>query len=222
MQKQRSWRVILLGIIYLGVSIAGFALNVQKQDMQAVGMGVVALLTPWILPLLMRLCRLKMTEEMWIIDLLFTFFASLIGSCFGGYGVPFFDKVLHFISGILVTNVAVMLFQWIVHAAEWQDARTWRIFLLFITFANLATAVLWEFYEYFMLVVFNNDAIHHYDRGVHDTMTDMLCAFCAGLIVTALFVREWKSGKKNIFSRLTQHFYEVNHEERADDAPKKE
>ena len=90
MQKQKSWRVILLWIIYLAVSAVGFVMNVQRQDMQAVGMGVVALITPWIVPVVMRLCRLKMTEEIWIIDLLFTFFASLIGSCFGGYGVPFF------------------------------------------------------------------------------------------------------------------------------------
>ena len=113
MQKQKSWRVILLWIIYLAVSAVGFVMNVQRQDMQAVGMGVVALITPWIVPVVMRLCRLKMTEEIWIIDLLFTFFASLIGSCFGGYGVPFFDKVLHFISGILLTNVGVLLFQWV-------------------------------------------------------------------------------------------------------------
>lgn len=106
----------------------------------------------------------------------------------------------------------MLLFQWVMHASKWEDAKTWRIFLLFITFANLAAAALWEFYEYFMLVVFNNDAIHHFDSGVHDTMTDMLCAFIAGLIVTALFAREWKSGKKSVFSRLTQHFYEVNHE----------
>ena len=212
MQKQKSWRVILLWIIYLAVSAVGFVMNVQRQDMQAVGMGVVALITPWIVPVVMRLCRLKMTEEIWIIDLLFTFFASLMGSCFGGYGEPFFDKVLHFISGILLTNVGVLLFQWVMHASKWEDAKTWRIFLLFITFANLAAAALWEFYEYFMLVVFNNDAIHHFDSGVHDTMTDMLCAFIAGLIVTALFAREWKSGKKSVFSRLTQHFYEVNHE----------
>ena len=87
-------------------------------------MGVVALITPWIVPVVMRLCRLKMTEEIWIIDLLFTFFASLIGSCFGGYGVPFFDKVLHFISGILLTNVGVLLFQWVMHASKWEDAKT--------------------------------------------------------------------------------------------------
>ena len=118
MQKQKSWRVILLWIIYLAVSAVGFVMNVQRQDMQAVGMGVVALITPWIVPVVMRLCRLKMTEEIWIIDLLFTFFASLIGSCFGGYGVPFFDKVLHFISGILLTNVGVLLFQWVMGRCE--------------------------------------------------------------------------------------------------------
>ena len=36
--------MILLWLLYLAVSAVGFVMNVQRQDMQAVGMGVVALI----------------------------------------------------------------------------------------------------------------------------------------------------------------------------------
>ena len=48
----------------------------------------------------------------------------------------------------------------------------------------MAIALCWEFFEYAMLIFFNNDAINHYTQGVHDSMTDMLCATIAGLLLT--------------------------------------
>ena len=67
-----------------------------------------------------------------------------------------------------------------------------------------------EFYEYFMLVVFQNDCIHHYDSGVHDSITDMLCAFVSGLYVTGQFHRWMKSGKEGFFVRLCNRFCQAN------------
>ena len=85
MKEQRLGRsVIVLIVFYLIACGVGFIINFQKGDLQAVGMGVVALLTPWIVPLLFHLLGLRMTQEVWVLDLVFVFFASLIGSCFGG------------------------------------------------------------------------------------------------------------------------------------------
>lgn len=61
-----------------------------------------------------------------------------------------------------------------------------------------------------MLVAFQNDCIHHYDSGVHDSMTDMLCAFCAGLFVIGQLVRWLKNGKKGFFVNLCERFYLEN------------
>ena len=74
----------------------------------------------------------------------------------------------------------------------------------------MAIALLWEFYEYSMLIFFNNDCINHYTTGVHDSITDMLCAFTAGLIITTLVVRYYKTGKKDFFISLYEKFYDMN------------
>ena len=72
MKEQRLGRsVIVLIVFYLIACGVGFIINFQKGDLQAVGMGVVALLTPWIVPLLFHLLGLRMTQEVWVLDLVF-------------------------------------------------------------------------------------------------------------------------------------------------------
>lgn len=211
MKEQRLGRsVIVLIVFYLIACGVGFIINFQKGDLQAVGMGVVALLTPWIVPLLFHLLGLRMTQEVWVLDLVFVFFASLIGSCFGGYGVPMFDKVLHFCSGLLITTAGALIYQMLAGIQSGRSTNERWLFILFLIFMNLGIAVLWEFYEYFMLVVFQNDCIHHYDSGVHDSITDMLCAFISGLYVTGQFHRWMKSGKEGFFVRLCNRFCQAN------------
>lgn len=208
--KRLGRPVIVLMVIYLIVTCAGLVINFQKGDMSAVGMGFVAFVTPWIVPFLFRLLHLHMTQEVWILDLVFVFFASVIGSCFGGYGVPLFDKALHFCSGFLVTTAGALIYQMLAGEQSKSSGNARLLFVLFLLFMDLGIAVLWEFFEYFMLVVFQNDCIHHYDSGVHDSMTDMLCAFASGLYVIWQFYRWMRVGREGFFVRLCRRFAQAN------------
>ncbi len=196
-QNNKLRQILYLAIvIYVGTAIYAFVYNYRMNDMRGIGMGVVALLTPWLIPILF--------------NIIFIYFASLIGSCLGGYGLPFFDKALHFSSGIFATILAMMLYSWIKHTKKAETQADKAIFFIFINAVNMAIALLWEFYEYSMLIFFNNDCINHYSTGVHYSITDMLCAFTAGLIITALVVRYYKTGKKEFFISLYEKFYDMN------------
>ena len=197
-------------VIYVGTAIYAFVYNYRMNDMRGIGMGVVALLTPWLIPALFKIVKLKASDEIYILNIIFIYFASLIGSCLGGYGLPFFDKALHFSSGIFATILAMMLYSWIKHTKKAETQADKAIFFIFINAVNMAIALLWEFYEYSMLIFFNNDCINHYTTGVHDSITDMLCAFTAGLIITTLVVRYYKTGKKDFFISLYEKFYDMN------------
>lgn len=196
--------------IYVITSIIGFVYNFQIKNMTGVGMGLVALITPLILPLALKILKLKATNEIHILNVVFVYFASLIGSCLGGYIVPYFDKVVHFFSGILFSVMAVMLYSWIKQEEKIKDQKDIYVLYLFINNTNLAVAALWEFYEYFMLIFFNNDCINHYTTGVHDSITDMLCAFVGGLFIIYLVYRYYTKGKQNFFIELHQNFYRLN------------
>lgn len=204
----------ILILVYIATLMYGFYRNFQLQDMNAIGMGVVAIFTPLIVPVICKLCKFKPVYEIYIINVVFVYFASLIGSSFHGYSVLGFDKVLHFSSGLLLTTASILVFMLIKHVCHIENKEDYHLFLVFINAMNLAIASVWEFYEYFMLIFFDNDAINHYTQGVHDTMTDMLCAFVGGIIITALVIRYYQSGKGNFITNLCEKFYTLNIEPR--------
>lgn len=217
MSKQdQVLKKVLTGLIFIYiVTLAyGFYKNIQLGDMNAVGMGVVACLTPWIVPVIFKLFKFKPVYEIYIINIIFVYFASLIGSSFHGYSVLGFDKVLHFSSGLLLTTASILLFMMIKHVCHIEQKEDYHLFLVFINMSNVAIAAFWEFYEYFMLIFFDNDCINHYTQGVHDSITDMLCAFVGGIIITYLVMRSYQRNQPNFITNLCEKFYSLNIEPR--------
>ena len=218
MDKQNEvLKKVLYGfiLIYVVTTLYGFYINYQAQDMNALAMGAVACITPLIVPLLFTLCKFKPVYEIYIINIVFVYFASLIGSSFHGYSILGFDKALHFSSGLMFTIVAMMLFMIVKKVKHITNKEDYTLFLIFINAVNLAIAVLWEFYEYAMLIFFNNDCINHYTQGVHDSMTDMLCAFVGGILITVLVMRGYKKKKQTFILNLCEKFYGSNIEPRS-------
>lgn len=196
--------------VYLITLIYGFYCNFQKQDYNALGMLAVACITPLIIPAVFKILHFQPVYEIYICNIVFVYFASLIGSGFHGYSLPGFDKVLHFSSGLLLSIVSILIFMMIKKVSHITNQADYHLFLLFINTANLAIAACWEFYEYAMLIFFNNDCINHYTQGVHDTITDMLCAFVGGLIITALVAHAYRHQKSNFITDLCEKFYNLN------------
>ena len=209
-EKRLKSILYILVLIYVITLVIGFYLNYHKQDTNALGMVFVACLTPLIVPLLFRFLHLRPVYEIYICNILFVYFASLIGSGFHGYSQPYFDKVVHFLSGLILTIVYMLIFMMIKKVSRIRDRSDYHLFLIFMNTANLAIAVCWEFYEYAMLIFFNNDCINHYTQGVHDSITDMLCAFIGGLIITAFTAYAYHHNKNNFITNLCEKFYRLN------------
>lgn len=209
-EKRLKSILYILVLIYVITLVIGFYLNYQNHDTNALGMVFAACLTPLIVPLLFRFLHLKPVYEIYICNILFVYFASLIGSGFHGYSQPYFDKVVHFFSGLIFTIVSMLIFMMIKKVSRIKDRNDYHLFLIFMNTANLAIAVCWEFYEYAMLIFFNNDCINHYTQGVHDSITDMLCAFVGGLIITALTAYAYQHNKNNFITNLCEKFYRLN------------
>ncbi len=196
--------------IYIVTLISAFFFFLKTINLQGIMMCLSACLTPFLFPLFMHLCHLKMTIEMKMINIVFIYFSSLIGSCLGGYGWPCFDKMIHFISGIIISVVAAMFFHFIKKEKYIHHQADCYIYYIFIMAVNLSIAVLWEFYEYAMLIFFQNDCIHHYTTGVHDSITDMLCAFVGGGIVLYQVIRYVHKQNRYVIIKLMHQFYNQN------------
>lgn len=211
-KAEQRLRYVLYSLIavYITTVLIGFYLNYQAHDTNALGMVFVACITPLIVPLVFKLLHLTPVYEIYICNILFVYFASLIGSGFHGYSQPGFDKVVHFFSGLLFTIVSMLIFMMIKKVSRISNREDYHLFLLFMNTANLAIAVCWEFYEYAMLIFFNNDCINHYTQGVHDSITDMLCAFVGGLLITAFTIHAYRHHKNNFITNLCEKFYRLN------------
>lgn len=210
-QDARLKKILQVCVVIYVLTLA-YALyhNFMVKDYTALGMAFVAMLTPLIVPVGFKLFHFKPVYEIYIISTVFVYFASLLGSSFHWYSYTGFDKVLHFCSGIFLLTLAVILYFYIKKDNKIRTPEDKAIFIIFINAVNMAIAAIWEFYEYSMLIFFNNDCINHYTQGVHDSITDMMCATLAGILLTLLIVRYLNNGKGNFFTNVYEKFYERN------------
>lgn len=112
--------------------------------------------------------------------LTYIYFTQVLGTTCSFYQYPYYDKAMHFISGMIFVIIGYYILKRIIHH---------RIIYFLINCIEMSVACLWEFYEYSLLIFLNNDALHHYSTGVHDTMQDMLFSFIGGLIITYIIYK---------------------------------
>lgn len=190
-------------IIYIVTLIYAFYVNWQGKYFE---MTFVACVTPFIVPVFMKLIKVRVPLEFHIVNIIFVYFASLWGSCLGGYQLPYYDKFTHFASGVVICEMIYLLYK---HYLR-HDYRKSLMFI-FLNAVNASVALFWEFYEYALLVFFQYDAIKHFSTGVHDTITDMLVAVIGGLILSIYLIHYDQSEKNHFFVSLERKIHKMNH-----------
>lgn len=154
-------------------------------------MVIVSAILPFLVPLLFKIFKINMLKEIQIINIIFIYFASLIGSSLGGYNLPVYDKIIHFISGIIVACIGYIVY-------KYYNKEENVLMIIFINAFNMLVAFLWEVYEY-ILLFFGYDAIRHYSSGVHDMIGDMIVCFIGGVLISLYIIKF-----KNHFLRRIQ------------------
>ncbi|MEE0778594.1 MAG: DUF2238 domain-containing protein [Massilimicrobiota sp.] len=190
-------------IIYIMTLIYAFYVNWQGKYF---GMTFVACVTPFIVPVFMKLIKVRVPLEFHIVNIIFVYFASLWGSCLGGYQLPYYDKFTHFASGVVICEMIFLL-----HKHYLRHDHRKSLMFIFLNAVNASVALLWEFYEYALLVFFQYDAIKHFSTGVHDTITDMLVAVIGGLILSIYLIHYDQSEKNHFFVSLERKIHKMNH-----------
>lgn len=196
-------RKILFGccLIYLVTLIYALIINFGNQYFL---MTLVSIVTPLIIPMIFKLLKIRCNDEIYILNIIFVYFASLIGSCLGGYSTAYFDKFVHCASGVVILEIGYLVYKYYIKENS-------KIFMLiFLNAFNMLIAFLWELYEYLLLILFNYDAIRHYTSGVHDTMTDMIVCFIGGLLLSIYLIKYDQSDKKHFFVSLQRDLFQIN------------
>lgn len=170
---------------------------------------LVAGLSCWIIPILFKCLKINLTFIIYLFNFLFIFIANIIGSIWNGYAIAYFDKGLHFSSGLLISEFAFMIYVFLMKKVEFQKHEQ-ILCLLFVNAINMMVGVYWEFLEFFCLIFLKHDAIHHYSSGVFDTMQDLIVAFIGGLIVSIYILLYFKKKRQSCWIREMKKFYKLN------------
>lgn len=148
--------------------------------------------------LLRKIFKIRITDAMELIYVIFMILAQFLGSVVNLYNNDttwWYDLFTHFLSGVLTTILALVIMNWL---GVYKDKNKWFNFLFMISF-TLMIASLWEFLEFGTDNLLGMNVQHSLETGVRDTMEDMLVAFLGSIIVSVTYLLE---GKKGIIKKI--------------------
>lgn len=142
------------------------------------------MLAPYILK---KIFGVKINLQVETIYLIFVFFAHFLGSIVDLYHyINGYDKVMHFLSGMLSALVGFVL---LIKMGEFKRKKPF-FSIVFILAISLSIGAFWEFYEFTADNLFGKDAQNVFTTGVDDTMWDMIMAFFGASIVAGQYYYE--------------------------------
>jgi uncharacterized membrane protein YjdF len=158
-----------------------------------------SLLVVVFMPNILRKIGLQVTPMMELLYLIFVFFAQIFGSIFDFYQLfYFYDKLVHFISGILTSFIGI----YIVVKFKKNVHKNITFNCIMIIFTVMAIAGFWEFFEFISTSVFGGDPQKVITTGVGDTMGDMLSALFGSLFMSLIYIYEEINNKKIIMTKF--------------------
>ncbi len=162
-------------------------------------LGDISMILVFLIPKILRkLFKLRITDAMELVYVIFMILAQFLGSIVNLYNNDttwWYDLFTHFLSGVLTTILALVIMNWL---GVYKDKNKWFNFIFMISF-TLMIASLWEFLEFGTDNFLGMNVQHSLETGVRDTMEDMLVAFLGSIIVSVTYLLE---GKKGFIKRL--------------------
>ena len=218
MERMRRVRNGTLIFYYVFTVCAAVLCLLREATVYNALLVLAAFLLPVVPHVLYRLCHLR---PVYLLEIVFDWFvlaAVSFASLFGGYElIPYWDKILHFLSGFLfaVLGTAVYFSQKPGHALDSADAFNAALYTWMFA---MMSAVLWEIWEY--LVSFSGaDPQQVALTGVGDTMGDIIVCTVGGLITAVScwkYVRHAGENRhKGLMMRLFEAYYRENIQNRS-------
>jgi hypothetical protein len=133
-----------------------------------------------------------------VLEILITFALILHvgGGLLGGYSIPQYDSLTHFVSSFLVAFIAFVIIY--ILDEYWDGLMMDKYAMAFVVvIATIAMGVVWEFNEWITDIVFGT-----YEQwGYNDTVKDLFIDALAGILMAVVGVAMIKRGR---FDELTE------------------
>lgn len=153
---------------------------------------VIVLLLPKLIRFLFK-CKIKPSIE--FIYVIFIIIAQLFGCIIHMYSeIYWYDSFAHFISGSLTAFLAIF----ILDKLKKYDRKDVLFNIIFIFGITLMVASLWEIFEFSSDKILGGDTQKVLTTGVNDTMKDIICALCGGIIFTVYYLYDILNDKRHL------------------------
>ena len=141
--------------------------------------------------IIQKLFKIRINEVINLIYIIFIFMAHFLGVICELYNyIYWFDKFVHFLSGIVTAFVAIYLL------VKCKKDKNIFFDILVIISLTLAVAAFWEIFEYLSSFYFHMDPQKVLLTGVNDTMGDIIVAFLGSVLVSISYYFENKYNYK--------------------------
>lgn len=213
MRREKKFQKINRGLLLFLVGIAGYCTlrGLYRGDHYAAFQAALALFMFTIPALITRFLHFYIPEDCRLIYFVFSFCTVVVGSAMYGYSkIPYWDKLFHFFSGILISAVGYLVCFLLFHTLSGERKVRHILYLLFPFLFNLSVAALWEVYEYMLYILLGIDAVNHLTTGVNDTMQDMIVCLLGGALFTCSTLRAYMKGKYGPVLNTCVHFLQLH------------
>jgi hypothetical protein len=186
--------LILLSVI---VSITYAFIYVTQGDYLMIVSSLLVMLLPLGIYLIEEMLKISIPSILKTGYLSFVLISAVLGAIANFYGqFEYYDKFVHFFSGVFTTLIFIILFRYIVKSKFNND----KIIKLGTVIFNTAIAAFWEICEFSFDLVFKRGV----QRGFTDTMTDMIAAIIGGLIIILFFMDPLMRNQKMLIYKKTK------------------
>lgn len=170
---------ILIGIIY-------FFIYLYQGNYSFAALCVFVVIHPLVIPIVNKIFHYKINTYIKFTYFSLIFMGAVLGSVMGLYNyISFFDNITHFISGILIAGIIPIIYK----SYHKDNKINYNVLTMLIIISVAASAVFWEIYEYLSDTFLKTNA----QKGLIDTMQDMISAILGSLVFIVLFINRKKN-----------------------------
>lgn len=183
MNKLKRSLIVAIRVCFIILALLFFAQILVDPDYNKWGGVLAGLGLPFLPPIIEHCFKFKMPFRIQLLYYIFLFIALDMGICMDLYKtVPYFDKIVHFGSGVLSTIVGY-------YAVVYFKATKTPVVFRSLVIIGISTmiAVAWEFFEFACDKFLGQNMQQLVSVGVDDTMFDLLAATLGSFIGAALF-----------------------------------
>lgn len=140
---------------------------------------------PRIFNFIFKKSKIKITDDIEFVYLIFLILAFLFGSIMGGYSkIYWYDSFTHLLSGVFTAFMAPIVLKWL----NRYDKKDIVFNVIYIILVTLSVAVLWECTEFTIDKILGTDTQKVLTTGVNDTMKDMICALIGSILYSIYYL----------------------------------